>query len=74
MARENYDNDTFLAKVVMVAMLNTAQVLEGRVKSLKQLTHVEVTSNKQSHDVVLLLRVNVCMLENKLLGVWEGCV
>ena len=49
MARENDDND---AKVVMVAMLNTAQVLEGRVKSLKQLTHVEVTSNKQSHDVV----------------------
>ena len=52
MARENCDNDTFVAKVVMVAMLNTAQVLEGRVKSLKQLTHVEVTSNKQSHDMV----------------------
>ena len=54
MARENDDNDTFVAKVVMVAMLNSAQVLEGRVKSLKQLTHVEVTSNKQSHDAVLL--------------------
>ena len=52
MARENDDNDTFVAKVVMVAMLNTAQVLEGRVKSLKQLTHVEVTSNKQSHDFI----------------------
>ena len=38
----------------MVAMLNTAQVLEGRVKSLKQLTHVEVTSNKQNHEAVLL--------------------
>ena len=55
MARENDDNDTFVAKVVMVAMLNTAQVLEGRVKSLKQLTHVEVTSNKHSHDVVLVV-------------------
>ena len=54
MARENCDNDTFVAKVVMVTMLNTAQVLEGRVKSLKQLTHVEVISNKQSHDVVLI--------------------
>ena len=54
MARENDDNDTFVAKVVMVAMLNTAQVLEGRVKSLKQLTHVEVISNKQIHDVVLV--------------------
>ena len=42
----------FVAKLVMVAMLNSAQVLEGRVKSLKQLTHVEVTLNKQSHDVV----------------------
>ena len=52
MARENDDNDTFVAKVVMVAMLNSAQVLEGRVKSLKQLTHVEVTLNKQSHDAV----------------------
>ena len=52
MARENDDHDTLVAKVVMVAMLNTAQVLEGRVKSLKQLTHVEVTSNKQSHDAV----------------------
>ena len=55
MARENDDNDTLVAKVVMVAMLNTAQVLEGRVKSLKQLTHVEVTSNKHSHDVVLVV-------------------
>ena len=54
MARENDDNNSFVAKVVMVATLNTAQVLEGRVKSLKQLTHVEVTSNKQSHDVVLV--------------------
>ena len=54
MARENCDNDTIVIKVVMVAMLNSAQVLEGRVKSLKQLTHVEVTSNKQSHDVVLV--------------------
>ena len=52
MARENCDNDTFVAKVLMVTMLNTAQVLEGRVKSLKQLTHVEVTLNKQSHDAV----------------------
>ena len=54
MARENDDNVTLVAKVVMVAMLNSAQVLEGRVKSLKQLTHVEVNSNKQSHDAVLL--------------------
>ena len=57
MARKNCDNDTFVAKVVMVAMLNTAQVLEGRVKSLKQLTHVEVTSNKQNH--VVPVRVNL---------------
>ena len=73
MARENDDNDTFVAEVVMVAMLNTAQVLEGRVKSLKQLTHVEVTSNKHSHDVVLVEGEswnNVCMLENKILGEW----
>ena len=47
MARENDDHDTLVAKVVMVAMLNTAQVLEGGVKSLKQLTHVEVTLNKK---------------------------
>ena len=55
----------------MVTMLNTAQVLEGRVKSLKQLTHVEVTSNKQSHDVILVEGESqnyVCMLENKLGG------
>ena len=52
MARENDDHDTLVAKVVMVSMLNSAQVLEGRVKSLKQLTHVEVTSNKLRHDVI----------------------